>query len=400
MIRVIRDATVAAALFAICGSLSGNEIEWLATVEIEGDARDASGLTELLEGDVPHNRFGGISAIEHVGDGRYHVLPDRGPADGATSYRCRFHTAELLIRPGDRPVVEFALTSTKMLQDERGRSLLGTAEIDPARPQEAALRLDPEGLRQSRDGMIWASDEYGPAIAGFDSAGRRRRTIPVPEMFLADPSFSGDEDSATHGRQDNRGMEGLAISADGRRLIGLMQGPLLQDGALDAEGERAGRHCRLLEVDLATGATRQFVYVLEDPKLGLNEILSMGGDEYLVIERDGKEGEKAVVKRLYRIDLSDATDVSALEALPATDLPPDVRPVKKSLFLDLLDPRFGLAGPSIPSKVEGLTFGPDLPDGRRTLLVATDNDFLADQPSRIYVFAVPKGLLPGVKGSD
>jgi hypothetical protein len=399
MIRALRNAAVAA-LFAICGTLSGNEIERLATIEIEGDSKDASGLTELLEGDVPHDRFGGISAIEHLGDGRYLVLPDRGPADGATQYRCRFQTAELALHAGTKPKFDFALTSTTMLQDERGRSLLGTAAIDPARPQETARRLDPEGLRQSRDGMIWVSDEYGPAIAGFDSAGRRRRTIPVPEMFLADPSFTGDEDSATRGRQDNRGMEGLAISADGRRLIGLMQGPLLQDGALDAEGERTGRHCRLLEVDLATGATRQFVYVLEDPKLGLNEILSMGGDEYLVIERDGKEGKKAVVKRLYKIDLSEATDVSAVEALPATDLPPDVRPVKKSLFLDLLDPRFGLAGPSIPSKVEGLTFGPDLPDGRRTLLVATDNDFLADQPSLIYVFAVPKGLLPGVKGSD
>jgi hypothetical protein len=69
--------------------------------------------------------------------------------------------------------------------------------------------------------------------------------------------------------------------------------------------------------------------------------------------------------------------------------------VEKQLFLDLLDPRHGLAGPDFPGKVEGLAFGPDLPDGRRLLIVTSDNDFKAEQPTWIFAFAIDKDSLPG-----
>jgi len=63
-------------------------------------------------------------------------------------------------------------------------------------------------------------------------------------------------------------------------------------------------------------------------------------------------------------------------------------------FLDLLDPAFGLAGSGFPEKIEGLAFGPDLPDGRHLLLVTSDNDFFANQDSKIFAFAIPQEGLP------
>ena len=49
----------------------------------------------------------------------------------------------------------------------------------------------------------------------------------------------------------------------------------------------------------------------------------------------------------------------------------------------------------MPEKIEGLTFGPTLPDGRRTLIVTIDNDLMADKPSWFWVFAVDaKDLAP------
>jgi hypothetical protein len=65
------------------------------------------------------------------------------------------------------------------------------------------------------------------------------------------------------------------------------------------------------------------------------------------------------------------------------------------LFLDLLDPAFGLAGSSFPAKIEGLAFGPDLADGRHVLLVSSDNDFSAATPTYLFAFAIPTGSLPG-----
>jgi hypothetical protein len=116
--------------------------------------------------------------------------------------------------------------------------------------------------------------------------------------------------------------------------------------------------------------------------------------EFLVLERDSKEGKDAECKKLFRIDLSGATDISAVEALPAGALPATVTPVKKKPFLDFLAKKLGIAGADCPEKLEGLAFGPDLPDGRRLLLVSADNDFNPKKPFRVYAFAIDKSDLP------
>ena len=69
--------------------------------------------------------------------------------------------------------------------------------------------------------------------------------------------------------------------------------------------------------------------------------------------------------------------------------------MKKSLFLDMLEPRFGIQGAACPGKFEGLAFGPDLPDGRRLLVVACDSDFNTDRSTMFYAFAVDRDDLPG-----
>src|SRR5204863_5354850 len=95
------------------------------------------------------------------------------------------------------------------------------------------------------------------------------------------------------GRLPNRGMEGLAISPDGTKLFGAMQSPLIQDGALGKENARVGRNCRILEVEIATGKTREFVYRLDDGANGVSEILAINDHEFLVLERDSKGGKEA-----------------------------------------------------------------------------------------------------------
>ena len=62
--------------------------------------------------------------------------------------------------------------------------------------------------------------------------------------------------------------------------------------------------------------------------------------------------------------------------------------MKKTEFINLLDPKFGLAGDSFPEKVEGLAWGPDFPDGSHLLLVTTDNDLIQTNPTRIFAFQV------------
>src|SRR5262249_31815654 len=206
----------------------------------------------------------------------------------------------------------------------------------------------------------------------------------------------------TSGRVANKGMEGLAITPDGKMLVGIMQAPLIQDG---------GKVVRIVTFDIASGETHQYMYALTTGT-GVSEILAINNHEFLVDERDGKglgdgpPGTAAVVKQLYKIDLTGATDVSQLSG--AATLAPLA--VAKTLFLDVVAALTGVGVTAIhiPAKIEGVAFGPDVVVNgvtKHTLWIANDNDFVTstpdkngvvtDNPNQFFVFAFGDTDLPG-----
>jgi hypothetical protein len=375
------------------------EIKLLGTASLDGNATDQSGLTDVLAGGVPHNRLGGISAIEYTGrDDLYLLLPDRGPADGATDYRCRIHELKLAAHPGQSPAVAAALVSTTLLETETGDALVGTISAFDRQDPAKGMRFDPEGIRIDRQRNILISDEYGPSVFEFSSAGKRTQVLKVPSRFrIAHPAANPSEEAERNssGRQVNGGLEGLAIIPDGTKLYAAMQRPLIQDSRPGKAGKRVGTNTRIIEFDRSRGTTREFLYPLDDTTNGVSEILAVNGHEFLVLERDGRGGTEAAAKKIYRVELAGATDISSHELLPADVIPAGVVPARKTPFIDLLSPKFELAGSQFPEKVEGLAFGPDLPDGRRLLVVAVDNDFIVEKPVLLHAFAIDREDLPG-----
>jgi hypothetical protein len=356
-------------------------------------ATDKSGLTDLLSDGTPHNQFGSAgSGIAYTGEAnRYILVADRGPADGTVNYHCRMHVIDIGVRPGAASSVQASLVETVLLKSEMSKHFLGISSAFDLAAPENTLRLDPEGVRVGRDGKIYISDEYGPFIYEFDRQGKRCRVLSVPKKFGIDkPRADAAEEMKVNqsGRVTNRGFEGLAITPDGGKLYACMQSPLIQ------EWGRKGTNLRILEVDLKSNARREFVYPLENSRYGVSEILAVNGHEFLVLERDGQKGDKARFKKLFKIDISSASDISAVPVLPQSGLPAGIIAVKKTPFLDFLDPRFGLRSPDFPAKLEGLAFGPDLPDGRHLLLVTNDNDFVRTAPNWYYAFAIDASDLP------
>jgi hypothetical protein len=401
----------ATALALLChAGIAPAAVTFIGEGVIPGNTTDQSGLTGLLEdGVTPHNLAGGFgSGLAYSGRGNlYYATPDRGPADGATSYIDRFYTLRIDLKrqSADRYQVMPQIVATRLMRSDSHTHFTGSAAAFDATGSSASLRFDPEGARVSACGnSLFVSDEYGPYLYEFSLAsGKRLRSLPVPNKYLIDyPSITPGVELANNvaGRQSNRGMEGLAISPDGSKLYGIMQSPLLQDGGLDAAAKRVGLNARLVEIDTATGAAREFLYPLDDKGNGISEILAVNEREFLVLERDGKPGAEARIKKIYKIDIAAASDIRAVRQLPASGIPAGIAPVGKSLFIDLLNPAFGLAGASFPEKIEGLAFGPDLEDGRHLLLVANDNDFVASQPTRLFAFAIDRFELPGLQAQD
>jgi hypothetical protein len=402
----LKTALGLVALLSLAGTANA-DITLFARASVPGDARDKSELAGESVPGVANDQFGSWgSAITYLWrDNLYIAVDDRGPQDGKAKWQTRMHL--LTITPPDAAGGELKIEvkNTELLRDLRDKPFWGSsAAIDAGLRAKAidARRLDPEACREGRDGSLWIADEYGPHIDRLDAKGRRYDRLAVPDHYrIQKPSADPDKElppSNTSGRQPNRGFEGLAINPTGTKLFAIPQSPLLQDGGLNDKNERVGKNIRMLQIGVETGEewgrTKEYVYQIDDAKQGVSELLAVNSRQFLVLERDGKAGVEAKSKKIYLIDIDGATDVSAIESLPAGELPDTIAPVRKKLLLDLLDPKFKLAGEGMPEKIEGLTWGPELADGRLTLLVTSDNDLNPKQPTHVWMFAIEKSDLP------
>ena len=269
-------------------------------------------------------------------------------------------------------------------------------------------RLDPEGIRVSNDGKsVFVSDEYGPDVYQFDRAtGERIHTFTLPsELAVAiQGPTTGSEGKPTNtsGRTANKGMEGLAITPDGKMLVGAIQANLLQD----PKGTTRIVTINIDQTDPNYGQTHEYAYKLTTGS-GVSEIVAINDHEFLVDERDGSgmadtpdTPSAATVKQLFKIDLTGATDVTGLSGASVTSAA-----VSKSMYLDVVKvlTDAGIDPKLIPSKIEGVAFGQDvIINGvtEHTLYIGNDNDFLstiadplnptggtAANPNLFYVFA-------------
>jgi hypothetical protein len=96
----------------------------------------------------------------------------------------------------------------------------------------------------------------------------------------------------------------------------------------------------------------------------------------LVLERAYIAGFGASL-RLYEIDTRAASDTLALERLVAGQY----RAVPKRLVAD-----FARLGLSRLDNTEGMCWGPRLPNGRRSLVVVSDDNFSARQVTQFAAF--------------
>jgi Esterase-like activity of phytase len=454
--NTIRLISLFTAALALAPSLGQAQPTLIANGSLTGSRAgantDLSGLTYTLENQAPANLLGGLgSAITYDSGRKFVLLPDRGPnavtfdplIDNTASYVNRFHTVQMDLDANPAGPLPFTLTArlqdTTLLwssdplvygtgaglgvgsgvppiNDANHHFFSGRSDnFDPAgnsgNPNNG--RFDTEGIRVSADGeSVFISDEYGPYVYQFDrSTGARLRSYALPEKFyvINQSPVGNDEISGnTIGRTANKGMEGLAITPDGNTLVGIMQTALIQDAA---QGGAAANLLRIVTIDVASGATHEYAYLLTTGS-GVSEILAINSHEFLLDERDGRgrggasdgSSNNARVKQLFKIDLEGAHDVSDEDGLTAA-----THAVTKTLFLNLVTEltNNGIAANRIPAKIEGIAFGPDVRVDNHTRLhtlwISNDNDYLfqtADvppvpNPNEFYVFGFTDEDLPG-----
>ncbi|QLG89934.1 esterase-like activity of phytase family protein [Chitinibacter bivalviorum] len=427
---------------ALAGAALPSQAALLLGIGEIGGSADLSGLTGTLENGLKANILGGMgSGFAWAGGNTFIATPDRGPnatawnsaVDDTSSYISRFHTLNLSLqsntKAGELPFqVNAKLASTTLLwsADKLNYGTAGTPNtaglsnssgrnyftgrsdaFDASKGSNNSnnARFDPEGVRVSNDGKsVFVSDEYGPYVYQFDRAtGERIKAFELPASLavktLGSTTAAEDKPVNTSGRVANKGMEGLAITPDGKMLVGIMQAPLLQDN----KGQ-----VRIVTIDVATGETKQFAYKLTDGS-GVSEIVAINDHEFLIDERDGKglgDGSAAGVKKGYRIDISGATPIpndsikGDLSKYLVSKTQTSTVDVVAMLTKPTSEGGAGLTAAQVPAKIEGYAFGQDVTfEGKtlHTLWVANDNDFVSGVAgqNKFYVFGLTDSELGG-----
>jgi hypothetical protein len=349
---------------------------------------------QLLPTGLEHagTTVGGLSGIDRdPKTGSFVLLSD----DRSAINPARFYTAEIEVsEAGLGPI---RLTGQHSLRRADGSTYPSAAEW-AARPCtesravcDRLAPVDPEDIRIDPHGAdVWWSQEgdrnpprllTDPSIRRAAPDGAALGEVELPPNYHIDDNGKGP--------RANQGIEGFTFSAGGSRIASILEGPLAQDGP-EATPEH-GALVRLTVQDRQGRVRQQVAYPVEPmagPGPGINSvsaILTAGSEDperYLVLERGVSAA--GVTIRLFEVDLRGATDIANIDALTAGS---GVQPARKKLVADL-----GTLGLTRLGIVEGMTWGPKLRSGERTLILVADDNFGAtpgaDSPTQFSALAM------------
>ncbi|GGX22736.1 glycerophosphoryl diester phosphodiesterase [Streptomyces chartreusis] len=294
-----------------------------------------------------HQPVQGFSGVVNRRDGTFDVLSDNGYGNKANS-------------------ADFLLRVHRIKPDLRGGTVkvLGGFNLsDPDRrvpfPLTRADRVftgadfDVESIQRMPDGTYWIGDEFGPWLLHFSAKGR------LLQAPIALDGVRAPENPYLNGAQPNiassKGFEGLVRSVDGRHLYPLLEGTVTGDTPGDL---------RFSEFDLRRGkyTGKRYVYRLESTANAIGDAIAVDRHRFLVIERDGGQGDTAKFKRIYLADTRDRDGDGLMDKTLVADL------------LDIANPK-GLGGFGETFRFPFQTIEDVNLVDDRTLAVLNDNNF-------------------------
>lgn len=286
----------------------------------------------------------GFSGIKANGDGTYWSLSDNGFGNklNSSDAALMLHHLEFDWENGNVDRLKTIFLSDPdqkapfpiVLEGNENRYLTGAD-------------FDVESIQPVADGF-WIGEEFGPYLLKFDLDGRL--TDVFETLVDGEPVRSPDHPALTlpgnptarnpmFNLKRSGGYEGLAMSKDGGKLYGLLEGPrYMADGAVEqVDGKTA---LRVIEFDVATKAWtgRSWLYPLAEGGEAIGDFNMIDETTALVIERDNGVGvavkacadksaptpdcfaNPSKVKRIYKIEMSDANVRKAVRKIGYIDL--------------------------------------------------------------------------------
>ncbi|WP_339378216.1 esterase-like activity of phytase family protein [Calothrix sp. NIES-2100] len=314
---------------------------------------------------------GGLSGITYdAKNNLYYAISD----DRSEKAPARFYTFKIDLSTGslkNNGVVPVGVTT---LFNENGNKF-------------ARATSDTEGIAFTSNNSVFISSEgdvkelVNPFIKEFSlSTGKVITTLPIPKKFL--PNKNGQ-----YGIRDNLAFESLTITPNDKKLFTATENALIQDG-VEAQ-PNTSTSCRIIQYNLLTKQPeKEFLYQTEPISSflnftgkfasGLPDLVALDDQgNFLSLERSFTGLGFAIL--LFQVSLEGADEIQQIDSLLSINSQ-KIKPVEKKLLLDLR----GLD--VLLDNIEGLTLGPTLPDGQRSLILVSDNNFNSLQRTQILAF--------------
>lgn len=255
-------------------------------------ATPANGRTGPFDGQV----IPGFSAALANGDGTFWAMPDNG-------FGAKTNSSDFLLRLYKvKPRWERAGGGSGRIQILRYITLSDPRHKIkfPIVHERGARRLtgadfDIESVQRMGDGSFWIGDEFGPFLLHVDARGRVL-SAPVPFPLGKSPQ-SPELNGAAANTRASGGFEALAQSPNKRYLYPIVEKSLVNDPD--------PRRRVIAEFDTRTGryTSRTWAYRVDTDANLVADAQLVSPGRLLVLERDDFDGDAAVTKRVYRVDL-------------------------------------------------------------------------------------------------
>jgi len=258
------------------------------------------------------------------GPGEYLAMPDNGFGNQANSrdfeLRAYYITPDFKTANGGTGAVAIGLDDYVAFRDPDHKAGFTIVNENTTARLLTGTDFDPESIQRGQNGDLWVGDEFGPWILHFSADGvLLDEPIAMPDGLKspANPHLNGAAPTVN----GSRGLEGMAISANGKTLTFILEGAVV--GAPDPFSRR------IYQYDIGSGTfTRLPDYRTEVAGHFVSDVQALDDHRLVVIERDGGRGLTANFRRVFAVDLDRSgtdgavvkTQVVDLTAIPDPDL--------------------------------------------------------------------------------
>ncbi len=326
---------------------------------------------------------GGLSGIDYDSKhDRYYLISD----DRSAINPARYYTAKIYL--AEKGIDSLRFISVKNMLQPGG-------QIYPNNKQDLYNTPDPEAIRFNPNSkqLVWSSEGErivkgkdtvlsDPAIRIIDLKGRFVDSFPIP--------YNLHMQALDKGPRQNSAIEGICFADNYKTLYASVEEPLYEDGPRTDVIEN-NAFIRILKFE--TGSKKlisQYSYKLEPVahasipenafKInGVPDILYVTEGKLLVIERSFSTGRLANTIKVFIANLNGSTDIKNISSLKENN---NFKTITKKLLVNMDD--LGI----YTDNIEGVTFGPVLKNGHKTLLFISDNNFNPLEKTQLLLFEV------------